>query len=452
MHWIELLKQEIGKEKVVDEIETRKIYSRDESNIEGFLCDCVVFPENVDDVIRVVRFAKKFNISLTPRGGGTGVVGGAIPLKGGIVLSLSKMNRILDIDEKNFLLEVEPGVILRDIYYSVERLKLFYPPDPASYESCTIGGNVATNAGGPRCIKYGVTSNYVLGLEVVLPDGEKIFAGKKTRKWKAGYNLPGIFVGSEGTLGVFTKIYLKLLPLPEFVQVVLASFKRKEDAGNCSVEIIGEKIIPRCMEYVDESVIEIIGEEIKRFLPQGTRAFLLLEFDGEECEVRKDIERVLPIIERNNAIEIYTGIEKYERERIWKIRRDILPYLEKTGYRVRSEDVCVLFTKTKELIGIVEEIKKEFKLKICVFGHIGDGNLHVNFLWKKGEEGILDKGVKFLYERVLELGGTITGEHGIGILKRDFLKMEHTKFLIGLQKKLKKTFNPLDILNPGKIL
>lgn len=451
MNWINSLREDIGEDKVIDEIETRKIYSRDESDIEGFLCDCVVFPQNEDDVLRVVRFAKKFNIPLTPRGGGTGVSGGAIPLKGGILLSFSKMNRILNIDEKNMILEVEPGVILKDIYERVEKLGLFYPPDPASYENCTVGGNVATNAGGPRCVKYGVTANYVLGLEVVVPEGEKIFVGKKTRKWKAGYNLPGIFIGSEGTLGLFTKIYLRLLPLPEYVQTLLVPFEKKENAGRCAAEIISKKIIPRCIEYVDESVIEIIGDEIKKFLPPKTKAFLLLEFDGEEGEVKKNIEKALPIVEGNNPIEIYTGIEKYERDKIWRIRKDILPYLERTGYKVRSEDVCVPFTQTDKLIKIAEEIKEKLPLKVCVFGHIGDGNLHVNFLWKKGEEGILNKGVEFLYREVLKLGGTITGEHGIGILKKGFLKMEQKEYLINLQKKIKEIFDPQGILNPGKL-
>ncbi|MEO0232533.1 MAG: FAD-linked oxidase C-terminal domain-containing protein [candidate division WOR-3 bacterium] len=451
MDWIEKIKEEIGKESVLEEIETRKIYSRDESGIENFLCDCVVFPKNEKEIIKVLRIANEFKIPVTPRGGGTGVVGGAIPLKGGILLSLSKMNKIIDIDEKNFLIEVQPGVILKKIYEEAQKLNLFYPPDPASFENCTIGGNVATNAGGPRCIKYGVTENYVLAIEGILPSSEKIYAGKKTRKWKAGYNLPKILIGSEGTLCIFTKIFLRLLPKPEYIETLIVPFEKKEEASNSSFEMISNKIIPRCIEYVDESVFEIIGEEIRKFLPSKTRAFLLIEFDGDENEVNKNVQKTLDILNKNRAIEIYAGIKDYEREKIWKIRRDILPSLEKTGYRVRSEDVCVPLKEINNLIGIFEEMKIKFPLKICLFGHIGDGNLHINFLWKEKDIEILNKAIYELYERVVSIGGTITGEHGIGILKRKYLKIEQDERVLNLQREIKKIFDPNNILNPGKI-
>jgi len=452
LKWIKRLKEEFGKDRVIDEIETRRIYSKDESGIEDSLCDCVVFPESEKEVSRILKFASRFKIPITPRGGGTGVSGGAIPLKGGIVISFSKMNKIIDIDEKNMTLEVEPGVILENIFKEVEKSGFFYPPDPASYENCTIGGNIATNAGGPRCIKHGVTSNYVLALDVVLSEGERIFTGRKTRKWKAGYNLPGIFLGSEGTLGVFTKIYLRLIPLPECIQTLLVPFDEKAYAGICSSEIIRNKIIPRCIEYVDESVFEIIGDDIKRFFPDKTRAFLLIEFDGKEEEVKKDIEKILPVLDKNHAIEIYTGIKEYERQKLWKIRRDILPFLEKTGYKVRSEDVCVPFAHTSNLIKIADEIRKTFDLKVCVFGHIGDGNLHINLLWEKQEKETLNRAVEFLYRKVVELNGTITGEHGIGILKKDFLGIEQDNTVISIQRKIKKILDPKNILNPGKII
>lgn len=451
MKYIKILKEEIGEKNVIEEIETRKVYSRDESGIENFLCDCVAFPEDENDITKVLKIAKKFKIPVTPRGGGTGVCGGAIPLKGGILLSLSKMNKIIDIDENNFLIEVEPGVILKNIYEEVEKNHLFYPPDPASYENCTIGGNVATNAGGPRCIKYGVTENYVLAIEGILPSSEKIFVGKKTRKWKAGYNLSKILIGSEGTLCIFTKIFLRVIPKPEYIETLIVPFEKREDASNSSFEIISNKIIPRCIEYVDESVFEIIGEEIKKFLPSKTKAFLLIEFDGDENEVNKNIEKTLSILNKNKAIEIYAGIKNYEREKLWKIRRDILPYLEKTGYKVRSEDVCVPLKEINNLIKIFEELRKDFQLKICIFGHIGDGNLHINFLWKKENIEILNRAIHELYKRVVSIGGTITGEHGIGILKREYLKIEQDERIIDLQRKIKKIFDPENILNPGKI-
>ncbi len=451
MNWIKRIKEEIGEEKVCEEIETRKVYSRDESGIENFLCDCVVFPKDEKDIIKILRIANDFKIPVTPRGGGTGVCGGAIPLKGGILLSLLRMNKIIDIDERNFLIETQPGVILKNIYEEVEKIHLFYPPDPASFENCTIGGNVATNAGGPRCIKYGVTEDYVLGIEGILPSSEKISFGKKTRKWKAGYNLPKIFIGSEGTLCIFTKIFLKLLPKPEYLETLIAPFEEKENASNSSFEIISNKIIPRCIEYVDESVLEIIGDEIRKFLPQKTKAFLLIEFDGDENEVNKNTQKTMNILNKNRVIEIYAGISDYEREKLWKIRRDILPNLEKTGYRVRSEDVCVPLREIINLIKIFEEMKKEFPLKICLFGHIGDGNLHINFLWDEKDTQILNKAIYNLYKKVVSIGGTITGEHGIGILKREYLRVEQDERTINLQKEIKRLFDKNWILNPGKI-
>jgi len=452
LNWIKRIKEEIGDNKVFDEIETRKIYSRDESGIENYLCECVVFPENEEEVKKVLKFANKYNIPVTPRGNGTGVCGGAIPLKGGILLSFSRMNKIIDVDEKNFLTCVDAGVILKKIYDEVEKFNLFYPPDPASYENCTIGGNVATNAGGPRCLKYGVTGNYVLGIEAILPDGNKIFAGKKIKKFKAGYNLTGILIGSEGTISVFTKIYLKLIKKPEKVETLIIPFDNKENAISSSFEILNKKLVPRCLEYVDESVFEIIGDEIKKFLPQKTKSFLIAEFDGEENEVEKDVKKVFDIFNKNGAIDVYAGIDEYEREKIWKVRRDILPNLEKKGYKVRSEDVCVPIDKIYDLIKISEKIRNEFNLKVCVFGHIGDGNLHINFLLKENSFQNLKDAIRFLYENVIKLNGTITGEHGIGILKKEFLKMEQDENLLNLQKKIKRIFDPKNILNPGKIL
>jgi len=406
-------------------------------------------PENTREVSEFLKFCYEKNIYLTPRGGGTGLSGGAVPLKGGVI-SLEKMNRILDIDETNQYIVLEPGVITEDINKNLFDKKLFYPPDPASLDSCTIGGNVATNAGGPKAFKYGVTSNYLLQLECVFPDGRIELIGKRTRKWNTGFNLLKLLCGSEGLLGVFTKIILRTIPLPEKEILILLGFENTQNLLSFVEKIFKNKLFPSIIEFMDKDTVYLVKEKIRNFLSPES-SLLFIGFDGNEKEVEYEMEKLYELIEKEKIENVFAGVDKKTINRIWDIRKKLFYETEKMGFKVYSEDAGIELKKAGEFI---KETKKLFKIysKIpYIFGHLGDGNIHINLSYKKDEEGIVKEISKKIWDIILKYEGTITAEHGVGFLKKEGFKKEISPYLYEVQKRIKNIFDPKGILNPGKM-
>ncbi len=451
MKSIEKLKLALGEEKVRTDEEHLIAYSRDASDAPPVLPLAVVHPESDEDVRKAVSILYSMGIPITPRGMGTSLSGGAVPSPGGVVISFDRMNRIIDLDRENLTITVEPGVITGDLIRAVEAENLFYPPDPASLETCTIGGNVAENAGGPRAFKYGTTKHYVLEIEAVVGDGKTITAGKRTKKWVVGYDIPQLLTGSEGTLGLFTRITLRLLPKPPATFTLLAAFRAEGDAARSISRIIANGLLPSAMEYVDGKCIRAVGDEIAPFLPEGTGAFLLVEFDGFGPEFEKQVEMAYDLMEKEGVIEVFVASDAATRERLWKARRGVLPSLEKMGRKIRHEDVVVPRSRIPHLVEYTAVVEEETGLMIATFGHAGDGNIHVNILYEEGQEEIMEKAVDMVIEKVWELGGTAAGEHGIGLLKKKHLYRELDPLSIEMQKAIKGIFDPAGLFNPDKV-
>ena len=427
-------------------------YGFDASGIETFP-SAVVWPNNTDDVVKVMKYAYENSISVVPRGAGTGMTAGAVPSKGAIVLSFEKMRRILEIDSENFDVLCEPGVINGKLQHELERMGLFYPPDPASMNFCTIGGNVAENAGGPRAIKYGVTRDYVMEIEAVLPNGDIITTGVKTSKGVVGYDLTRLLTGSEGTLAVFTKIRLKALPLPEEVIALLAIFDNLESSGEAISKIISSKIIPRTLEFMDHEAIVAVENFKPVGLPLNAEAVLLIELDGHPVSITKEAEKIADICQKLGA-EIIMAEDEEARNQLWVSRRSISPALYRLKPTKISEDIVVPRNMVTEMLKRLRKISEESGVKIVNFGHAGDGNIHVNIMVDKSDKEGYTKGlglVEQIFRDSLSLGGTISGEHGVGLTKADYLGMELSKTEIEIMKSIKSIFDPKNILNPGKI-
>jgi glycolate oxidase len=440
----------VGADNLLTSREELIVYSYDATQRES-LPWAVARPASPAEIAKIIILANREAIPVVPRGAGTGMSGGSVPLRGGIVLSLERMNRILEIDEKDCIAVVEPGVVTGDLQREVESRGLFYPPDPASHQFCTIGGNVAECAGGLRAVKYGVTKDYVLGLEVVLPTGEIIRTGARTVKSVAGYDLTKLIVGSEGTLGIVTKIILKLLPLPETIGTLSAFFKTIESAASAASAVIAGRILPRALEFVDGTSLRAVENHLKQDLSGGAAAMLLVEVDGTSESAAREIKRVAEIMRAGGADRISVAANNSEREQIWKARRSISPALYSIKPKKMNEDIVVPRSKIADILRIIEGIGKRHGLLIANFGHAGDGNIHTNVMI---DESDLEKGraaVKEIFEAVLRLGGSISGEHGIGISKAEYLPMELQPAAIGVMKKIKEALDPNNILNPGKI-
>ena len=443
----------VGKENVVEDRETRVCYSYDATNIKH-LPDLVVFARTPQHISEVLKLANEHRFPVIPRGAGTGFTGGTIPVEGGVVLVLTKMNRILKIDQENLLAIVEPGVVTYDLQQEVEKIGLFYPPDPASLKSSTLGGNVAECAGGPRAVKYGVTKDYVLGLEAVLPTGEIISVGVQTVKSVVGYDLTKLLVGSEGTLGVITKIILRLLPLPKAKRTMLVIFPTIESAATSVSQIISSRIIPTTLEFMDNSTIRCVEDYLHMGLPVDAGALLIIEVDGAPEALNGEIEEIQKICQANQAMEIKVAKDKQEAEELWKARRAVSAAVVKLNPTKINEDVTVPRSKVADILRRTEAISKKHGLIIVNFGHAGDGNIHVNVLIDKRKPGEQEKAhaaVKEIFQAALDLGGTLSGEHGIGITKAPFLSLELGDMGIEVMKRIKKAFDPNNILNPGKI-
>ncbi len=440
-----------GREKWTTDREDLICYAYDAMNV-SYLPDAVMFPENTDDVVRVMKIASENRIPVIPRGAGSGLTGGSVPVNGGIVLSFESMNRIKKIDTENLTAVVEPGVITGELHRRVEDVGLFYPPDPASLDFCTIGGNVAENAGGLRAVKYGVTRDYVLGLEVVLSDGSIIKPGLETVKGVVGYDLVRLLVGSEGTLGVITEIILKLIPKPRAKVTFLASFKSVGSALNSVTQIFKEGILPSAIEFIDRLCIGLINNYLNLGIPSDAQALLLLEDDGNMESVRCNAEIIERVLNKNGAFNVERA-DSYERsQQLWRARRSISPSLARLAPFKLNEDVTVPRSRLSELLSETYRIGEKYSVKVANFGHAGDGNIHVNVLYSSPQEKERAyEAVKEIMEKTVELNGTISGEHGVGLAKKPFINIELDEERLKVMKKIKEIFDPKGILNPGKI-
>ncbi len=448
--YIKELTNTLGKKKVRNAKEYLITHSYDATRRKS-LPDVVVFPETTDDIVKIVKISSKYKIPITPRGAGTGMTGGAIPVKGGMVISFSKMNKIIKVDVDNTMAIVEPGVITYDLAKEVEKYGLFYPPDPASYKTSTLGGNVAENAGGPHCFKYGVTKNYVLGLEAVLMSGDVIFTGGQTIKNVVGYNLSDLLIGSEGTLAIITKIILKLIPKPQNRGVVRLGFRSLTEAVKGVNKIITNGIFPSALEFMDKVSIKEVFEFLGLKRKERISAYLILEFDGSKKEIDSQIESIKELFKKGELEDLLYSTDPDEMEQIWEIRRNISGAISSSDLIKYNEDIVVPRANLPEIVDYIYELGDYYKVKTVLFGHIGDGNIHTNFFLKKEQEHFVDELLSKLFKKVIELGGSLSGEHGIGIAKKGFINYQLSSRVIELHRKIKEIFDPENLLNPGKI-
>ncbi len=414
----------------------------------------VVWPADVNDVSAICAFAYDNNFRLVPRGAGTGMTGGSTPSSGkSILISMERMNRILDIDTGNLNVVVEPGVINGRLQKELAPFGYFYPPDPTSMNYCTIGGNVAENAGGARSLKYGVTGDYVMELEAVLPDGRVIKTGIKTAKGVVGYDLKRLLIGSEGTLALITKIRLKILPIPESVVALLVFYKSLEDAGRSVSKIIASGAIPRTMEIMDRTTIRVVNQYRPIGLPSDADAALLIELDGNNKAIMQEAEKISVICNELRG-SVRLAEDEASRDVLWEARRGISPALYKISPTKINEDIVVPIGKIPDALMEISKLSKSSGIPIACFGHAGDGNIHVNILTDKDDsEGFekAEKLVRKVFEITLALGGTISGEHGVGLTKAKYIEMELDSGVLDLMRAIKKLFDHKNILNPGKI-
>ncbi len=442
----------VGKENALTSLEERKCYSYD-ARTDGAIPDLVVFPSSANEVSQILILANKLHFPVIPRGQGSGLTGGSVPVKGGVVLTFTRMNKILEIDTKNLVAIVEPGVITFVFQEEVAKHGLFYPPDPASYKYSSIGGNVAECSGGPNSMKYGVTRDYVLGLEVVKATGEIITTGVKTMKGVVGYDLTRLLVGSEGTLGVITKIILKLIPAPEAKATILALFKKVEDTAEAVSGIVAAKIVPSTIEFMDRASIRCSEQANPMGIPEDIEGLLLIEIDGNTDSIESLAEKIKTVLIAHNAAEVTLTQDPSEADKLWQARRVVSQATYNLNPVKIAEDVVVPRSNIPKLIRFLEEMGKKYGLPILSFGHAGDGNFHVSLMIKDTPEDYTraHKAVEEIFSETIRLGGTLSGEHGIGTSKAPYLSMELSTEVIETMKSIKRVFDPNNILNPGKI-
>jgi len=455
---LEFLTGLFGKDRVLLDPDLLEMYAHDE--VPGLKArpEVVVRATTVQQISKVMKFANEKRIPVTPRGAGYGLSGGAVPVCGGIVLSLEKMDRILEIDKKNLMITVEPGVITSKIHEAVEREGLFYPPDPASLDSCSIGGNVAECAGGPRAVKYGVTKDYVCGLEAVLPSGQVIQLGGKLVKNVTGYDLIGLLIGSEGTLAIITKIILRLIPLPRVTIDLLVAFNEFQGAADTVSAIIERQILPTSIEFMEQDSLLACEKYLKKELPlREAAAFLLIKLDGNRKEdVEALCETVGEVCFEHDAIDVLVADDRPTQEKLWEARRVIIEALKSRSPVNHMEDIVVPRARINDFLREIKKLQERYEYPIICFGHSGDGNVHVNILkedypedkWKETIPKISGE----IFDIALALGGQITGEHGIGATRKKYLKKAVGPKILKLFRGIKQLFDPNNILNPGKIL
>jgi len=453
---LEELRRIVGEPYVRTDADTIRENSMDATKV-FHPADVIVFPETAQQVSEIVTLANRERIPVVPRGGGAGYAGGAVPVEGGIVISMRRMNRILEINPVDRLAVVEPGTVTEDLHKAVEAQGLFYPPDPASLKQCSIGGNVAHNAGGPRAFKYGVTRQYLLGLEVVLPTGELISTGGRVVKNAVGYDLTDLMCGSEGALGVITKVVLRLLPKPEAAFTLSAIFDRVRTCAETANALILEKITPSKLELLDAQALDAIrayvaaeGVPTPVALPASARGLLLIEVDGPRAAASQELDRTRVVLARS-AVELH---DAGESGALWEIRRLLSPAVGRVRPNKINEDIVVPRSRTPDYLDAMESLQAELGVPIICFGHVGDGNIHVNVMIDAANPVEREKGERAkrrIFELAVEMGGTISGEHGVGIMKSEFLPMALEADAIEAMRRIKRALDPNNILNPGKI-
>jgi glycolate oxidase len=453
--FIERLIDIVGIKHVLHTPEDLAVYSYDGTFAEGSP-EVVVLPENTELVSQVVKLASEARVPIMPRGMGSGMAAGSVPtIKGGMVISLTRMNHILEIDTENATVRTEAGIITADLQAAVEKMGLFYPPDPSSIRHSTIGGNIACNAGGPRCLKYGVTGDYVLGLTVVLADGRILKTGGKPIKDVTGYDLNGLFTGSERTLGLVTEALLRLVAKPRHARTALAEFASLADASRTVNAILLAGILPAALELMDQTALVCIEEALHLSLNTDVEASLIIETDGADDQtVLREIEAAARICRESGAQSVKLARDESERASLWKARRSMSPSLARKAPNKLGEDITVPRSAIPEVIQRLHAISAKYELPIVIFGHAGDGNLHPNMLfdkrqpeqWHKVEQMVAEE-----FEVSLALGGTLSGEHGVGVLKRPYLEKVLGSVSVEVQRSIKRTLDPLNILNLGKM-
>lgn len=447
-----LLQAGIRKDQLFDTPEALLCYGYDATRQMG-QPQMVVLAETTAQVAAVMSAARQLQIPVFPRGAGSGMSGGSVPVTNGIVLSLTRMKKIVEIDPDNLMAVVEPGVITGELQETVLKQGLMYPPDPASLAFSTIGGNVAENAGGPRAVKYGVTGNYVSGLEVVLPDASIINTGNKCIKSVSGYDLTHLFVGSEGTLGIITKILLRLVPAPAVTNTILLGFADIDTAAQTITHMVRQHIIPSTTEFLDHHSINAIRDSLPFTLMEEARTLLLVEVDGDAESVKRESTAIQKLVE-SSAVMILSASSQEERNTLWQARRSLSPAIAKIAPDKINEDIAVPRAKIPAVLKKIEAIARKVDLPIVCFGHAGDGNIHVNVMLDKSDNrqaSMGEKAVKEIFAATIELGGTLSGEHGIGNTKAAFFPLEWSPATIAAMQAVKRAFDPQNILNPGKI-
>lgn len=441
------------RDRVLDSLEERYAYAFDAS-FGTYLPDVVVFPQSAQEVAAILKLANREKIPVTPRGGGTSLSGGPLPVGGGIALVMTRMNKLLQIDRDNLIAIVEPGVLTGDLHRKAEEAGLFYPPDPSSSNVSTIGGNLAENAGGPHGLKYGVTKHYVIGLEVVTPQGDIIRTGGMTVKNVTGYDLTPLILGSEGTLGVITKAILRLIPKPPARKALMAIFDDLVDSGRAIGGVLTSGILPAKMEIMDHASIRAVEAYKPIGLPTDADAIILIEVDGHPAAVEAEIEQAAAICRQYRAREVRVAKDEVERERLWLARKLVSPAIARVKPTKISEDATVPRSQIPEMFRRLREIRDKYNLHLVVFGHAGDGNLHPNIIADardKEEMRRVEEAVGEIFKAAVELGGTLSGEHGIGTMKAPYMEMELGPVCLDLMRRIKQAWDPNNILNPYKI-
>ncbi len=454
---VEAFKKIVGEQFVFVDEESLNNYAHDETENLHYLPEVVLKPRTAEEISAILKICNKERIPITPRGAGTGLSGGALPHLGGVLLSTERMNTILEIDERNLQVTTEPGVITEVLQNAVKEKKLFYPPDPSSRGSCFIGGNIAENSGGPKAVKYGVVKDYVLNLEVVLPTGEIIWTGSNVLKNSTGYNLTQLLVGSEGTLGIVTKIVLRLIPLPEYDVLMLVPFRNLEQAGEAVSAIFRAGFVPSAMELMEIDSLKIVSKFVGSAIEvtDDTAAHLIIEVDGNNMDVLMgEMEAISNLLTQYDIGEIYFADDAQQKAELWKLRRRVAEAVKLIGYTI-EEDTVVPRAELPALIRGVKDLGKKFDFEVVCYGHAGDGNLHIRIR----KEGVPNShgneamtiALRELFTIVKNLGGTISGEHGIGLIQKPYMDIVFRDANFRLMREIKKAFDPNNILNPGKI-
>lgn len=454
-YFIELL----GKDLCFYDEKTLIDYSYDHTENLKFLPSIVLKPKTVEQISQIVQYCNQHKIPITPRAGGTGQMGGALPIHAGVIISIEKLNKIIDIDTQNFQATVETGVINFHLQQALEPLGFLYGPDPSSWGSSFIGGNIATNAGGLRAVKYGVTSASVLNLEVVLPNGDIIWTGANTLKNSTGYNLTQLFIGSEGTLGIVTKAVLKIIPKPKTDITILIPFHNLGDSAKAVTDIFKNGLFPCSLELMERNALEQAMAHLEDNsipLQEKVQAHLLVSFDGEsQEELMPLIEKTISVLENYTTEEIYFADNEMDKSRLWQMRRKIAEIVKANGYTI-EEDTVVPRAKLPDLINFVHQLALKNNLKVVCYGHAGDGNLHIRFnhsQYKNSYNNPFIQAILYdLFQYIYSLGGTISGEHGIGLIQQPYLPIVFTKANLEIQKNIKNAIDPNNIMNPGKVL